>query len=196
MKQIAFFDFDGTITTKDTLLEFIKFSKGNTAFYKGFLFNSHWLLAFKAKLISNQAAKEKILAWFFKGMTEKDFVNVCQAFAKEKIPALIKASAQKAIDDFKKAGTEVVIVSASPENWLRYWTSENNLKLIATELEIIDGKLTGKIKGKNCHGEEKVNRIRNQFDLNSFDKIFAYGDSSGDKPMLALAHESFMKYFH
>ena len=56
-KGIAFFDFDGTITTKDTLLEFIKFSKGNLLFYAGFLLNLHFLVAYKLKIISNQAAK-------------------------------------------------------------------------------------------------------------------------------------------
>ena len=51
-KAIAFFDFDGTITTKDTLLEFIRFSKGRFRFYLGFLLYSPYLIAYKIKLIA------------------------------------------------------------------------------------------------------------------------------------------------
>jgi hypothetical protein len=62
---LLFFDFDGTITTKDTLLEFIKFSKGKLNFLSGFLIYSPFLVAYKLGIISNQSAKEKVLATFF-----------------------------------------------------------------------------------------------------------------------------------
>mgnify|MGYP002412433442 CR=1 FL=1 len=68
--------------------------------------------------------------------------------------------------------------------------------LLATQLEIKDHKLTGCYAGQNCHGEEKVRRIKAVYDLAQFDKIYAYGDTSGDKPMLALAHQSFYKHFN
>jgi phosphatidylglycerophosphatase C len=44
-RRIAFFDFDGTITTKDTLLEIIKFQKGTLRFYTGFLLCSPYIAA-------------------------------------------------------------------------------------------------------------------------------------------------------
>ena len=63
--RIAFFDFDGTITTKDTLLEFIKFYKGKYQFYLGFLVYSPFLVAYKLKIIPNYVAKQKVLQYFF-----------------------------------------------------------------------------------------------------------------------------------
>ena len=67
VKKIAFFDFDGTITTHDTLLEFIRFCKGSAGLYAGFLCKSPWIVAHKAKIISNQSAKEQVLRFFFRG---------------------------------------------------------------------------------------------------------------------------------
>ena len=69
------------------------------------------------------------------------------------------------------------------------------VRLIATNLVIDQGKITGNIDGNNCYGEEKVNRIKQLYDLNSYSIIYAYGDSSGDRPMLALAQKPFYKPF-
>ena len=68
MKQIVAFDFDGTITNRDTLLEFIKFAKGKTAFYLGFLLHLPWLLAMKCHLYPNWKTKQMIFSYFFKGV--------------------------------------------------------------------------------------------------------------------------------
>jgi phosphoserine phosphatase len=55
--------------------------------------------------------------------------------------------------------------------------------------------ITGRIEGKNCHGEQKVIRIQEEYNLSDYQEIYAYGDSSGDKPMLGLATNSFYKPF-
>jgi len=200
MDKIAFFDFDGTITDKDTLLEFIKFSKGTTGFYTGFLLNSPWLVAYKLKLISNQRAKEAVLRYFFGKTPLPVFEELCARFAREQVPQLLRSKASREIDTLREKGFRVVIVSASPGNWILPWARTVQADLIATHLETrpdASGQecLTGKISGKNCHGKEKVRRIREQFRLEDYDPIHAYGDSKGDIPMLALGHHSFMKPF-
>jgi phosphatidylglycerophosphatase C len=206
-RQIAFLDFDGTITTKDTLLEMIKFSKGSFRFYLGFLINSPWLLAWKAGVISNQRAKERMLTWFFGGMQLDAFQDTCNRFAATAIPNLIRPKALHEVRLLQEKGVEVVIVSASPSNWLQPWTDQLGTALLATRLETrnhppqpqpgvpVTIRLTGKILDRNCHGEEKVCRIRGSYDLSAYDNILAYGDSSGDKPMLALANHAFFKPF-
>lgn len=195
MKQIAFFDFDGTITKKDSLLEFIKFSKGPLHFYIGFLLYSPFLVAYKLKIISNQTAKEKVLAFFYKGMPLAAFEKQCEAFAKEVLPDLMRPRAIREIQKMQSLGVQVVIVSASPEIWIRPWADSMGTELLGTRLMISDGKLTGMLDGNNCYGNEKVKRIVERYTLTNYDKIYAYGDSSGDKPMLALATISFYKPF-
>jgi HAD superfamily phosphoserine phosphatase-like hydrolase len=90
---------------------------------------------------------------------------------------------------------QIVIVSASTEYWIKPWSEKMGLSLISTKLEIIENKLTGNFSGKNCHGEEKVKRIRDFYDLDKFENIYAYGDSDGDKQMLKIANKSFYKPF-
>jgi phosphatidylglycerophosphatase C len=194
-KGIAFFDFDGTITTKDTLLEFIKYCKGSFPFYSGFMLNSPWLVAYKLKIISNQKAKEKVLGYFFKGTAAETFDEQCRQFAMEIIPSLIRPGALEEIKKLQNEGATVVIVSASPVNWVMRWAEKHSLLTIATILETQGGKLTGKIVGRNCHGEEKVSRITKQYTLSDYETVYAYGDSSGDKPMLNLAKHKHYKPF-
>ncbi|MBI5373176.1 MAG: HAD-IB family hydrolase [Sphingobacteriales bacterium] len=194
-KGIAFFDFDGTLSSKDSLLEFIKFSKGNIRFLAGFLLLSPWLLALKFRLIGNQRAKEKVLQYFFKDTPVTHFNEKGRQFASTVIPSIIRTDALREIKKLKENNIEVVVVSASPENWLIGWTHSMGLALISTQLGEKDNKITGMIEGFNCHGEEKVRRIREQFDLAAYDEIYAYGDSRGDRPMLALAGHAFYKPF-
>jgi phosphatidylglycerophosphatase C len=194
-RGIAFFDFDGTITKKDTLLEFIKFSKGNMRFYSGFLYNIFYLLAYKVKLISNQTAKEKILQFFFRDTPVAVFDEQCKLFAKQVLPELMRPKALEEILKLKKGNFIVVIVSASPQNWIQQWSSSMKVELIASQLEIRDNKITGKILGKNCHGLEKVSRIREKYVIADYNEIYVYGDSKGDLPMLELATRPFYRPF-
>ena len=194
-QPIAFFDFDGTITTKDTLLEFIRFSKGNARFYLGFMLISPWLIAYKLKVISNQRAKERVLTFFFGRCPVDTFTAWCDRFSVEILPGLIRPGALEEIKRLQTAGIDVVIVSASPENWIRPWTTAMQLSLLATRLEVSGDRLTGKIEGVNCHGKEKVRRIEAAYELKEYSKIYAYGDTKGDLPMLSLADIRFYKPF-
>ena len=194
-RRIAFFDFDGTITTKDTLLEVIKYQKGNLFFYIGFLLNAPFLIAFKLKIIRNSTAKQMVLKFFFNKTPLSLFQKRCDDFAVEKLPALIRPKALNEIKKLKELNAEVVIVSASAANWLQQWANEVGAKLICTNLQIKNEKLTGNIEGENCHGEEKAKRINAAYDLSQYDEIYCYGDSSGDKPMLAIGTHSFYRPF-
>ena len=195
MKKIAFFDFDGTITTKDTLLEVIKYQKGKASFYAGFLLNLPVLAGLKLKLISNQKAKESILKYFFKGMDFESFQQGCDGFIDNVLPSIIRPAALDEIKKLKAEGFEIVVVSASPSNWIKKWADANGLGLIATKLQIKDDFLTGYIDGINNNGDEKVVRIKAEFNLSEYSEIYCYGDSSGDKAMLELGTKAFYKPF-
>ncbi|HRN55572.1 MAG TPA: HAD family hydrolase [Agriterribacter sp.] len=192
---IAFFDFDGTITCKDTLFEIIKYQKGKRALYLGLVKLSPWLIAMKLRVISNTTAKEKLLSFFFKGTPQQDFQRKCDAFIAKELPQLIRPGALREINRLKQNNTTVVIVTASAENWTAGWCSQNQISCIATKLEITDGKITGRINGKNCNGIEKVNRIKSLYQLDTYSSVLAYGDTKGDKPMLSLAAFAYYKPF-
>lgn len=194
-QRIAFFDFDGTITTKDTLVEVIRYQHGTFKCYLGFLLNSPFVLAYKLGIITNQKAKEQVLKFFFRKMPLEKFQEGCDGFAREAIPALLRKKAVKEIQLLKDSGAEVVIVTASAENWLQEWCRSMQLSLIGTKLEIKDGRMTGNISGRNCHGNEKVQRITAAYDIAGYKEIYCYGDTKSDKPMLSLATFPFYKPF-
>lgn len=195
MKSIAFFDFDGTITTKDTLLEMFRFHAGTFRFNLGFLLNSPILIAYKLGIISNYRAKERMLRYFFWKMPVERFESICSAFAETVVPGFIRPKALKEIQKLQQAGVEVVIVSASAENWLIAWCKAQQVKLIATKLQVIDQRITGRIEGINCFGPQKVTRIQAEYNLLEYQHIYCYGDTSGDQPMLALGTIKFYQPF-
>ncbi|HLZ86063.1 MAG TPA: HAD-IB family phosphatase, partial [Puia sp.] len=165
-----------------------------------FLLNSPWLIAMKLKIISNQAAKERILTFFFGKQSLSRFEQYSEAFSREALPELIRPKALTEIGRLREAGATIVIVSASPENWIKQWAARTGADLIATRLGVYtddkgEPRLTGRIDGANCHGEEKVNRIRQRFALPDYMEIYTYGDTSGDKPMLQLGTASFFRPF-
>jgi phosphatidylglycerophosphatase C len=190
-KIVAFFDFDGTITKKDSFVEFIKFIKGKRIFIKGIITLSPILILYKLKFISNNKAKQKVISYFFKGYKKSYFKSLANEFSLNYIDKIVNPKMIKIIKWHKNKGHKVVIVSASLECYLKPWCEKNDLELIATRLESKDGIITGNFLTENCYGKEKVKRIRELYNLNQFDYIYAYGDSEGDKYMLKLADKSF-----
>jgi phosphatidylglycerophosphatase C len=194
-RAIAFFDFDGTITTSDSLAEFIRYQHGKAGFITGLIPVMPVIIGFKAGLVNRQVAKEKLMSAFFAGTSAQTFEQLTNSFVQERIPGILRPLAMEKLNWHKREGHEIVIVSASPSHWLEPWCRSHGFNCISTELEIVDGKITGKIKGKNCHGDEKVSRIREKYTLSEYTDIYAYGDTSGDKPMLALATHQYYKPF-
>jgi phosphatidylglycerophosphatase C len=194
-KNIAFFDFDGTITTKDTMLEFAQYCHNPTKYWLGMALILPWLMGMKVGLVSKQKAKEKFITYFFRNIGIQKFNDDCNSFTKEAMPHLIKADALVAIKKFQSENTEVVIVSASAENWVAPWCIQQNIVFLCTRLEVKENKITGKLLGQNCNGVEKVNRIKQQFDTASYENIYCYGDTDGDKPMLRLATQPYYRLF-
>ncbi len=194
-KGLALFDFDGTITKRDTFLEIIKYQKGKAYFYFGMLLLSPILLLYKLKVIENWRAKERVLSFFFGGNPSDIFQSKCDQFISNILPTILKPEALQKIEFHRSQNHRVIVVSASPYNWIEGWCKKMEIELIATKLEVYGEKITGRLASLNCYGAEKVNRINEYLDLKEFDQIYAYGDSEGDKPMLAIAHHSFYRKF-
>lgn len=192
---LALFDFDGTITTDDSLIKFIRFAVGDIKFITGMVLLSPMLIAYKLKLIPNYKAKQYMLAYFFKNMPESKFIQLSKEYSLTHIDTILRKKAMEKIQWHTQQKHKIIIVSASIECWLKPWCNKHNLDLIGTKLEIKDGVITGKFLSKNCYGIEKVHRLQKQYNLDDYDYIYAYGDSHGDKELLKLADESFYKPF-
>jgi len=195
ISMLALFDFDGTITTDDSLIKFIRFVAGDIKAAWGVFLLSPMLITYKLKFIPNYKAKQWMFSYFFKGMDEQQFLKVAKEYSLNHIDTILRSKAMEKILWHKERGHKVVVVSASIECWIKPWCSKNDLDIIATKIEIKDGIVTGKFLSKNCYGIEKSNRVKEAYNLNDYDYIYAYGDTRGDKELLALADEGFYKPF-
>ena len=192
MKKIYAFDFDGTLTTRDSFLEFIRYVCGNWAFCKGILRYSPLLVLMKLGLYPNWKAKQKVFAYFFKGMPLKDFAQQGRLFALDR-QLLLRPQGVDMVKQAQAGDAEVVIVSASIDHWVQPFFPE--VKVVGTQVEVEDGCLTGRFLTKNCYGQEKVNRILALYPHRNEYELIAFGDSAGDKELLAFADEAHYKPF-
>lgn len=190
--KIAVFDFDGTLTTKDTFKLFVKFTKGEKKFWQGMLVHSIYLGAFAFKLIPNWYVKQKMFGYYFKGMPLQEFNDWCEKFSLEveKIerPGLLARSREHKAQECRN-----IIISASIENWIKPWALQKGFdQVIGTRIEVDEqGRITGRFETKNCFGQEKVNRLLEQYPDRASYTLIAYGDSNGDKQMIGFADEGY-----
>lgn len=195
-RLVVAFDFDGTITRKDTFVAFIKFAKGKTAFYKGLLRYSPLLLAYKLRLYPNWKIKQKIISYFFKGMHLDGFVELGQTFVKV-IHTLVRPETIAAIRNYQLQGATIYVISASIENWVEPWCRYMGINhTIATRLETdANGLITGCLLTNNCYGQEKVVRLLEKEPDRETYTLYVYGDSRGDRELMALSDKSWYKDF-
>jgi len=187
--NLALFDFDGTLTKKDSLNEFLKYSSSKREYLFNMIVFSPVFLLYKVGFIKNDKAKALLLKLFFKGWSEIDFKKKAQEFSLNVLDDILRDDVYKLFKDHKKRGDRVVIVSASMECWLKPWCDKEGVELISTRLKFEDEQFNGKFSTKNCYAKEKVARIKEEYDLQLFEKIYAYGDSKADRYMFELADE-------
>lgn len=192
-KNIVLFDFDGTLTCRNSLFLFLRFCMDAKSRYVTFILkNLFSLLKYKLGLLSADEVKLILVSCAMKGMSDYEIERLCDAF----IPVIernLRSGSLLCLKDYKKMGFRNVIVSASLGMWIRPWALKTGLidDVIATELEFRGGIC--RYICKNCKGEEKVNRIRNLFQPRAEYYIVAYGDSKDDMPMLRYADKAYYR---
>jgi len=193
---LAVFDFDGTITRKDTLIEFIKFSRGRFKLYGGLFLFSPLLLAMKLKIYPNRKAKQRFFSFFYKGVSINQFNRWGIEFS-DLIDKMLFPKAIEALHLHKNNGDKIIIISASIENWIKPWANKQGLDgVLSTQIEIdANHRLTGKFLTKNCYGQEKVERFLEAFPNRNEYRLIVYGNGLGDKEMIEIADEGFYNRF-
>jgi HAD superfamily hydrolase (TIGR01490 family) len=194
--NVAVFDFDNTLTRQDSLLPFFRFALGRWQFCWGILVMSPILVGYALKLIPNWKAKEILLIYFLGGKDEKQLNHIAQHFAAQKIPKLLRPEAINRLRWHQERGHQTILLSASLEIYLIPWAKSIGFsQVLGTQIAIKATRYTGRILGKNCHGQEKVTRLQSLLgDLNEY-CIHAYGDSRGDLPLLDVADYSYYRTF-
>ncbi len=195
MKKLYLFDFDGTLTYKDTMFLYLHFynpKKFRQEFFKHlFLF-----VLVKLKLTDAESVKKSFISSILKGQTRTKIIEKSEAFFEAFYPKIIREHALDFIKNIDTLHTESYIVTASLDIWVKPFADKFKINLISTEAEFKNDIFTGNFSTPNCNGLEKLNRIKLQIGQQKFDKKIAYGDTEGDKPMLNFADESYYRFFH
>lgn len=190
---VAFFDFDGTLTRRDTMLPFLRRYVGNRTFFANLLLLSPVLLGYVARLVPNDVAKQKVLRRYLAWHRLNDLYAAGADFAQRSIPDLLRPEGMEKLMWHQMQGHDCILVSASLDIYLRPWTDSQGIGLLCSKLEAdSDGMVSGLLDGNNCYGPEKVRQVRGWLTGRNPDFVYAYGDTGGDLPLLNFADEGWL----
>ena len=190
--SIVAFDFDHTLIDRDSLLPFLYYHSGIVkASFNLFLLTPAFV-QFLLGISSRQTTKEKILTKFFKGIPLDKLQGIGEKYAEEELDRYIKPEALEKVKWHKEQGHRCIIVSASLDFYLAPWAQRHGFETaLSSVLATNEGIVTGLLKGKNCWGPEKVKSLLHYLGPKENFLLYAYGDSQGDKELLALADYPF-----
>ncbi len=181
-KQIAVFDFDGTLIRGDSVVALLFYGRKRGCLSLAELLKAGWYgLLYHLHLADALTAKGHSHA-FLARMNEGER----QAFLRDFAGTLTARVYQDGLARIKKhqaQGDLVVICSASCHCYMRYVAET----LDADALLCTPSAADGRVAGPNCRGDEKVRRVRDWLKRQGMplDCITAaYGDTPGDAPIL------------
>lgn len=188
LPELALFDFDHTLTDRDSYAGFLRRVATPNQRAQAWWRVGPWLLAYRLKLISAERIRRRVTMQVLRNRHLDDITAQAKVYAREAIPGMIRPEMLEQLQWHKAQGHTVVVVSASLDLYLQPWCESLGLELICNSLETEGQRITGRYADGDI-GRHKVAHIRHRFDLTGFHRIHAYGDSREDKPMLAIAHD-------
>lgn len=192
--NLALFDFDGTITFKDTFTPFIYFAVDVPRLARGLVVLGPMILKYKWGLVPATEMRAAISRVGFRGRREAEVKERGIRYAKNVLPRVVQPRALERLRWHQQQGDVVVVVSASLDAYLRPWCDELGVELICTELEVTAGVLTGQYRGGDCTGTEKAKRVLERYDLSRYPIVYAYGDTHEDRELLELASKRYFRW--
>ena len=188
MKKQALYDFDGTITSKDTtILLLVALLKLRPWRFSGLI----WLLLrmiVASDSVSKQGHKNKAIGYLIKDLSDMRLSEALKDF-RNKVKFLYRPLVVASIDQAIEDGCAVLIVTASPSFAISDCVSDLPVIVLGTEFEKERNIYTGLLKSENCYGKEKVNRINEWATSNKITLSVqsAWSDHFSDFDMLSLS---------
>lgn len=188
---VVAFDFDETLTRRDTVVPFLRRLAGDRGLALGLMTRSH-RLAPAALRRNRDALRALATEHVFRGRPIREVEAHAREFGDQIVAAGLRPDTTGRLAWHRDAGHRVVIVSASYEQYVRIVGDHLGVDaVLATRLEVQSERCTGRLLGPNCRGPEKVARLRawlSDEGLGLDDvSLWAYGDSPGDRELLAAS---------
>lgn len=192
---VAVFDFDGTLTVKDSFLPFLQSTHGRF-YWLRLIPHILTIIYYLLKIVSNHKIKQVLLPSFFKRRRQSDMESLGHNYAINDIPKLLNPLAIQKLKWHQSQGHQIIIISANLEIYLIPWAKLMNIdNVLATQLHFDEDIFTG-INGACCYGEEKVRRLQELLGSTDNYCLHVYGDSKGDKEMLDIADYPYYRIFN
>lgn len=188
-RRVAAFDFDGTVSRRDCLVPFLMRAGGLVRFALAMLAELPLLVGVAFKRTSRDDLKAAVFARVLRGRSVREVEAAGEAFAADIVANRLRPDTLACIEDHRRRGHELVLVSASLGVYLRHVGSALGFDgVCAVELEAGDGVLTGVMDGGNVRGAAKVTRLEAWLgEPVGAVELWAYGDSPGDAELIAAA---------
>lgn len=192
---VAVFDFDGTLTFKDSFLPFLQSTHGRF-YWLHLIPHSLTIICYLLKIVSNHKIKEVLLPSFFKRRQKSEMESLGKTYATNEIPKLLNPLAIQKLKWHQSQGHRIIIISANLDIYLVPWAKFMDIDdVLATQLHF-DGDVFIGINGKCCYGQEKVRRLQELLGSTDNYCLHVYGDSRGDKEMLDIADYPYYRIFN
>lgn len=189
-RPIVAFDFDGTLTVKDSFTAFLRWRAGPVRYAIGMIRLAPAALAYLAHKDRGRI-KAAAVAVFLKGASRKRLEADADAFARTFSRRMLRPDALSAWRRWRTEPVRLVIVTASPDLVVGPFARGLGADLlIGTKLAFDPfDRSTGRFATPNCRGPEKLVRLREVFG-SDVEIRAAFGDTAGDHEMLAAATET------
>jgi phosphatidylglycerophosphatase C len=191
-RRIAAFDFDGTLTQRDTLMGFLARTFGRRTLARAVAQVAPVMVRAKTGRLADDvhhrdASKEALLRELCLGFGQDEFARAGAQYAST-LDQRLRPEMTEQLAWHRDAGHELVIVSASLQTYLAPFGEAHGFDaVIGVELEAEHGRLTGRLIGPNVRGPEKAVRLEKWLAGERPELLWAYGNSSGDRELLAMA---------
>jgi len=153
---LSVFDFDGTLTHHDSFIPFLRFAFGKRYFAGRLVRMALPTLHCVRRKLTRDELKEVLIRTFLTGVDEHWLRQQAELFCEKYWDKLMRPQGVLAVAAEVNSGAEVTICSASPALVLQPWADKLGIKLIGTQLEVKNGKLTGRITGHNCRCAQAI----------------------------------------
>ncbi|KRA40092.1 HAD family hydrolase [Pseudoxanthomonas sp. Root630] len=186
-RDLALFDFDGTLTTRETFPDFMRYAVARPRLLVGGALLAPVVFGYRRGWVAGNPTRASIVQVGLRGVDAARLRAQGEAFARDVLPGLLRPEAMARLAWHRERGDRIVVVSGGLEVYLAPWCAAQGVELLCSLLAERGGRITG-YAGAQCVGEEKVRRVRALCDPQAYVAIHAYGDTQEDNAMLAMAH--------
>ncbi|NZA26238.1 HAD family hydrolase [Luteimonas sp. SJ-92] len=192
--DLALFDFDGTITDRETMPDFMLAAVRPARLAVGKVLLAPLVVGYRLGLVPGTVVRAAICRFGFWRIPRAELERHGADFATRFLPSTLRPEAMERIAWHKARGDRVVVVSGGLDLYLAHWAEGQEVALLCSSLQHRDGRFTGRYRGRQCVGVEKMRRVQAAYPASEYGRIFAYGDTSEDRELLAMAHEAYYRW--